>query len=214
MTSLSNAKAEQARQAALEQRARLLDAVWDDAQGEQRAVGANALPSRLVPRFPPAHGRQGTYAADLMWCPDGVWRVMRDYVGEHPGSSLLEAPVLAVFLPGLCRVLLGETLGLPSVPVWWLGEADVWPMLATWSRRFWIRDGLNPASVPVALAGLSPERRTWLQAEVQAEPDRFIAGLDHACCSPVQRVSCDKPAAELVTDANPLLRVHIDNRSL
>lgn len=39
------------------------------------------------------------------------------------GSAFLESPALQGFMPGIARRLLGEDLGLPSLPTWWLGEA-------------------------------------------------------------------------------------------
>ena len=42
---------------------------------------------------------------------------------NSPGSSLVEAPALAAFLPDLATRLLGEKLALPSVPTVWLGDS-------------------------------------------------------------------------------------------
>lgn len=39
------------------------------------------------------------------------------------GSGLAEAKALMGYLPHLCRLLLGEELRLPSVPMWWGGDA-------------------------------------------------------------------------------------------
>jgi uncharacterized circularly permuted ATP-grasp superfamily protein/uncharacterized alpha-E superfamily protein len=39
------------------------------------------------------------------------------------GSGVLESPALLSLLPELSKTLLGEELRLPSVPVWWCGEA-------------------------------------------------------------------------------------------
>jgi uncharacterized circularly permuted ATP-grasp superfamily protein/uncharacterized alpha-E superfamily protein len=40
------------------------------------------------------------------------------------GSGFLETPALAVFLPSLCRQLMGEDLLLENHPAWWCGTAD------------------------------------------------------------------------------------------
>ena len=40
------------------------------------------------------------------------------------GSGMVENPGLAVFLPSLCRELLGEDLKLPSLPTWWCGAPE------------------------------------------------------------------------------------------
>jgi uncharacterized circularly permuted ATP-grasp superfamily protein/uncharacterized alpha-E superfamily protein len=38
------------------------------------------------------------------------------------GSGLLESPAFLAFLPGICRLLMGEELKLPSVATWWCGQ--------------------------------------------------------------------------------------------
>ena len=191
MTSHSDAMAACARQTALEQRARLLEAIWDDVQGRKRAVQEGALPARLFTSTVRGTAKVERFAADLLYCPDGEWRVARDYLGQHPGASLLEAPVLAAFLPCLCRILLGETLRLPSLPAWWLGEPQIWPVLAANSRRFAIRSGLDPESQPVVLADLPAARRQWLQTVVDADPSQFVAGLNISWRLPLQHVTYD-----------------------
>ncbi|WP_283715327.1 circularly permuted type 2 ATP-grasp protein [Microbacterium dauci] len=40
------------------------------------------------------------------------------------GAGVLENPALMPYLPAVCEHLLGEQLRLPSVPTWWLGDAD------------------------------------------------------------------------------------------
>ena len=179
-------------QGGLEQRARLLEAVWGDVLGERRAVRQGALPARLLPSA--GDGRRANpqrYAADLTCCPDAVWRVARDRVGQHPGARLLEAPVLAAFLPCLCRLLLGETLVLASLPTWWMGEKEIWRLLASDSRRFSIRDAFDPESPPVDLAELHAVRRHRLQERVEAEPWSFVAGLSLKTRLSNQRVTYD-----------------------
>lgn len=42
------------------------------------------------------------------------------------GSGVLESPALEGFLPGLAKLLLGESLMLPSLDSWWCGEAAAW----------------------------------------------------------------------------------------
>ncbi|MEW1835273.1 circularly permuted type 2 ATP-grasp protein [Microbacterium sp. NPDC079995] len=40
------------------------------------------------------------------------------------GAGVLENPALLPYLPAVCERLLGEQLRLPSVPAWWLGDAE------------------------------------------------------------------------------------------
>ncbi len=43
-------------------------------------------------------------------------------LANWPGAGVLETPVLAAFLPRLCRKLLGEPLLIPNVATWWCGQ--------------------------------------------------------------------------------------------
>ncbi len=180
-----------ARQTAVEQRARLLEAVWDDVVGERRAVQQGALPARLLTGRESGRARVRRYAADLICCPDAVWRVARDRVGQHPGAGLLEAPVLAAFLPCLCRLLLGEQLALASLPTWWLGDTQIRRRLASDSRRFSIRDAFDPDSQSVDLADLAAEERHRLQKLVEADPSSLVVVLSLKTRSSSQRVTYD-----------------------
>jgi uncharacterized circularly permuted ATP-grasp superfamily protein len=191
MTSLANATTACARQESLAQRARLLCAIWIDLQGERRVVERNALPARLLGGRVPTTSPLGNYAAHLTLCSDDIWRVTRDDVGRHPAASVLQAPLLAAFLPGICRLLFGQPLLLPSIPVWWLGDAETMRVLAHDGRRFWIRDGLNADASPVGLAEMSASCRASLQSIVSADPSRFIAGREPVWSAPTWRVTYD-----------------------
>jgi len=51
-----------------------------------------------------------------------VARAGRVAVANALGSGLLASSALMGFLPGICRLLLGEELAMPSVATWWCGE--------------------------------------------------------------------------------------------
>ena len=51
-----------------------------------------------------------------------VARAGRVVVANALGSGLLASGALMGFLPGICRMLLGEELAMPSVATWWCGE--------------------------------------------------------------------------------------------
>lgn len=188
MTSLANAKAAYARQAALEQRGRLLATLWADLQGERRVAECDALPARLLGDRVFTAQPLATYSVDLMLCSDDVWRVLRDDVGPHPAAAVLHAPLLAVFLPGLCRLLLGETLLLPSIPTLWLGDAATIRILARDCRRYWLKDGVDASGQTIDLTHMSVSHRIQLQSLVDADPGRFIAGRQTLQSAPTQRV--------------------------
>jgi uncharacterized circularly permuted ATP-grasp superfamily protein/uncharacterized alpha-E superfamily protein len=76
---------------------------------------------------------------DSVWCdplelrPDsqlgvpGLLEAMRAgtvSVANTLGSSVLESPALAAFVPRLAEHLLGSPLQLPSAPTWWCGEPE------------------------------------------------------------------------------------------
>lgn len=188
MTSLANAKAAYARQAALEQRGRLLAALWADLQGERRVIECDALPARLLGQWVFTAEPLATYSVDLILCNDAVWRVSRDDVGPHPAATVLQAPLLAVFLPALCRLLLGQTLLLPSIPILWLGDAATMRILAQNCGRYWLKDGVDASGQSIDLTHMSVDHRIHLQSVVDADPGRFIAGRQTLQSAPTQRV--------------------------
>ena len=52
----------------------------------------------------------------------GAVRAGRVVLANALGSGVLESAAWLGFLPGVARVLLGESLRLPSVATWWCGE--------------------------------------------------------------------------------------------
>lgn len=188
MTSLANAKAAYARQTALEQRWRLLATLWADLQGERRVAECDALPARLLGQRVFNAQPLATYSVDLMLCSDDVWRVSRDDVGPHPAAIVLQAPLLAVFLPALCRLLLGQTLLLPSIPTLWLGDAATMRLLARDCGRYWLKDGVDASGQQIDLTHMSVNHRIQLQSIIDADPGRFVAGRQTPQSAPIQRV--------------------------
>jgi len=43
-------------------------------------------------------------------------------VANWPGAGLVEAPLMAAFLPRLCESLRGESLKIPNIATWWCGQ--------------------------------------------------------------------------------------------
>lgn len=197
MTSLADADAVCVQRAALDQRARLLGAIWADLQGEQRAAQRDAMPGRLFGRRVFTTLPLATYSVDITLCADGVWRVTRDDIGRHPAAAVLQAPLLAAFLPSLCRLLLGQALLLPSVSVWWLGDTATKRMLARGFGQFWLRDGFDGDVPPIAPTKMSVDGRVGLQSVVDADPGRFIAERVPAYSGPVRRLTCPTPICDL-----------------
>ncbi|MFZ2040704.1 MAG: circularly permuted type 2 ATP-grasp protein [Desulfobacterales bacterium] len=83
------------------------------------------------------------------------------------GSGFVDTPALPVFLPALCRQLLGEDLALENHPAWWCGTADGRThTLANLGRLI-----VGPAMDRTA-AAVAPDA---LAAAVQAAPHAFMA---------------------------------------
>jgi uncharacterized circularly permuted ATP-grasp superfamily protein len=160
----------------------------DDLLGEQAILRQALLPPRLLAPFSASlnlrpRGRApwlGDYAAQLVRCADGEWRVAADLVehaGHHPACRLCEAPALAGFLPRLSRTLLGESLLLGAVPSLWLADPGALQTLAASPGRWAILDAFRPGGEAMPLAGLDPAQRIGLQQRVDAAPWRFAARL-------------------------------------
>ena len=103
-------------EAALAQRARLLDALLADVYGPQRLLVEGLLPPELVFAHPgflrPCHGLEvpagrylHVYAADLGRAPDGGWQVLADRSQSPAGSgyALENRQVLSSILPEVMR---------------------------------------------------------------------------------------------------------------
>ena len=103
-------------EAALAQRARLLNAVLTDVYGPQRLLTEGLLPPELVFAHPgflrPCHGLAvpndcylHVYAADLARTPDGQWWVLADRAQSPAGSgyALENRQVLSSILPEVLR---------------------------------------------------------------------------------------------------------------
>ena len=103
-------------EAALGQRARLLDALLADVYGPQRLLVEGLLPPELVFAHPgflrPCHGLKvpdgrhlHLYAADLARAPDGGWQVLADRSQSPAGSgyALENRQVLSSILPEVLR---------------------------------------------------------------------------------------------------------------
>ena len=92
------------------------------------------------------------------------------------GAGVLESGALLGYLPALAEQLLGESLRLPSVATWWLGEPaafkDAWEQL-----DHLIIKPLDRASGEEAVFGidLSAREREALHERVAAQPQRYVA---------------------------------------
>ena len=97
-------------------------------------------------------------------------------VANALGSGVIESGALLGYLPRLSDRLLGESLRLPSVATWWLGEpaafADAWKRLDHLLIKPVDRSSPEPA---VFGADLSEAERDALRQRVAARPQRYVA---------------------------------------
>jgi len=101
-------------------------------------------------------------------------------VANPLGSGILETPALIPFLPGLCRLLLGEDVLLEDVPTVWCGQKKA---LDTVLSR--ISDPAHPMIIYSAFAspeggvsdtrGMPPEKIAALGAKIKAMPHAYVA---------------------------------------
>ena len=83
------------------------------------------------------------------------------------GSGFVDTPVLSVFLPMLCRQMMGEDLVLANHPAWWCGTAEV---------MSYVKENLGQLSVGPAMDGSAAAGRSDdLIAVIQDDPDNFMA---------------------------------------
>jgi uncharacterized circularly permuted ATP-grasp superfamily protein/uncharacterized alpha-E superfamily protein len=96
-------------------------------------------------------------------------------VSNPLGSGVLENPALISFLPELSKVLLGEDLRLPSVPVWWCGnQAQYDHVLQNMDRMV-----IKPVHPDIGFrfifgSELSGKQLEVLRQKIRARPHLFV----------------------------------------
>jgi uncharacterized circularly permuted ATP-grasp superfamily protein/uncharacterized alpha-E superfamily protein len=94
-------------------------------------------------------------------------------MANWPGAGVVEAPVLAAFLPRLAKVMLGEPLLIPNVATWWCGQE---------SERDYVREHVDTLAIGSAFGPAVPaipHGRARLAARLStSERAAFLAELD------------------------------------
>ncbi|HVX83624.1 MAG TPA: circularly permuted type 2 ATP-grasp protein [Phycisphaerae bacterium] len=91
------------------------------------------------------------------------------------GTGLLETPALMMYLPRLCRHLLGEDLRLPSVGAYWCGDGAARGHVLANLQRMVIKPTFpNPHREVVFGAGLSQEGLDELRSRILHSPCDFV----------------------------------------
>lgn len=101
-------------------------------------------------------------------------------VSNPVGSGILETPGLVPFLPGLCRLLLGEDLMLQDLPTAWCGQAD--PLertltgIAKGNQDMIISSAFaHPQFPAVDTRGLNRDETRLLIEKIKATPYAYVS---------------------------------------
>lgn len=91
------------------------------------------------------------------------------------GSGLVETPALMPFLERLCQRLLGQSLQLPSLDIWWLGEPTAYAFAMAHLDSMIIRPCLGQDREPIVVGMLEGDARKALEQRIAAQPGHFVA---------------------------------------
>jgi uncharacterized circularly permuted ATP-grasp superfamily protein/uncharacterized alpha-E superfamily protein len=94
---------------------------------------------------------------------------------NYPGTSLVEAPAFAAFLPALARRLLTEDLALPGVETHWLDDKAARDAVLRDPDSWLVRPALDGNAPPSAPASLPQQARDGLLARIAAAGGKYVA---------------------------------------
>ena len=115
-------------------------------------------------------------------------------VANALGAGLLETPAMMAYLPGLCRVLLGEELKLASARTWWCGDPAGLEYVLEHADELAIKSAFPAAHMETQfLDECSAVRREELLGKLRANPRAFI-GQGRLSLSSVPVLSATEPA--------------------
>jgi uncharacterized circularly permuted ATP-grasp superfamily protein/uncharacterized alpha-E superfamily protein len=113
------------------------------------------------------------------------------------GSGFVDTPVLSVFLPALCRQLMGADLILESHPVWWCGDAGARAYALANLKQLEIKWAMERCGTPAP----EPSPNVDLAARINAAPHAMMAS------APVQTATVPAWNPDSVGPRYTLLRV-------
>ncbi|HEY3862179.1 MAG TPA: circularly permuted type 2 ATP-grasp protein [Verrucomicrobiae bacterium] len=97
-------------------------------------------------------------------------------VANALGAGLLQSPAIMAFLPGLCELMLGEKLKIPSVATWWCGQEAARRHVLENLHRLPVRPAFRwNAPEPEPHAELSAAEREALKRRIEFQPHLFAA---------------------------------------
>lgn len=92
-----------------------------------------------------------------------------------PGAGLIGSPLFKPFLAQLCQHVLGEPLLLPPVASYWLGDTDSFAKVLSCPEEFIFHRCTSANLRPQCFWQLSPEQQQALLAQIQLQPNEFVA---------------------------------------
>jgi len=102
-------------------------------------------------------------------------------VGNWPGAGLVEAPLLAAFLPKLAKTLLGAPLKIPNIATWWCGQAGEYAQVREAFDHLAIGSAFGrplpavPQGLPRLAARMSEEERADFLRHLDRRPSDYLA---------------------------------------
>jgi uncharacterized circularly permuted ATP-grasp superfamily protein/uncharacterized alpha-E superfamily protein len=106
----------------------------------------------------------------------GAVRAGRVVIANALGSGVLESAAWLGFLPGAARVLLGESLRLPSVATWWCGEKPALEYAVAHLDRLVVKPAFpNQKFEPRFGRDLGEEEIAALMVRLRARPYAYVA---------------------------------------
>jgi uncharacterized circularly permuted ATP-grasp superfamily protein/uncharacterized alpha-E superfamily protein len=97
-------------------------------------------------------------------------------VANALGAGLLQSPAIMAFLPGLCQLMLGEKLKIPSVATWWCGQEPARQHVLKNLDRLPVRPAFRwDVPEPEPHPQLSAEQREALRRRIEFQPHLFAA---------------------------------------
>ena len=96
-------------------------------------------------------------------------------VANSLGSGLAETPALMMFLPAICRRILGEDMKLPSVESFWCGNSDARQYVLDHLPKMVIKPAFSSGrDKPVFARNLTHDELEALRSRIMTSPSEYV----------------------------------------
>jgi uncharacterized circularly permuted ATP-grasp superfamily protein/uncharacterized alpha-E superfamily protein len=97
-------------------------------------------------------------------------------VANTLGSGITDTAAMCAFLPGLCRMMLGEELRMPSVATWWCGQDLPFHSVREKLGQLVIKPAFPSFKAPPIFGSrLNSVERSALLEKIRRDPDLYVA---------------------------------------